>query len=111
MPSWFGRKRSTASCVITVEIVYAHPQHSVAKTVQLPANSRLADALTCVMGDADFNGADLAHSAVGIFGKVATRDQPLKEGDRIELYRPLLEEPKLARRKRASRKASKPGRS
>ena len=35
----------------------------------------------------------------------------LKEGDRIEIYRPLLEEPKLARRKRASRKASKPDRS
>ena len=90
--------------MITVEIVYAHAQRSVAKTVRLPANSRLADALACVMGDADFNGADLAHSAVGIFGKVASRDQPLKEGDRIELYRPLLEEPKLARRKRAGRR-------
>ena len=41
----------------------------------------------------------------GFSARSRSRDQPLKEGDRIELYRPLLEEPKLARRKRASRKA------
>jgi putative ubiquitin-RnfH superfamily antitoxin RatB of RatAB toxin-antitoxin module len=34
---------------------------------------------------------------------VARRDQPLKDGDRIEIYRPLMEEPKLARRKRLSK--------
>jgi putative ubiquitin-RnfH superfamily antitoxin RatB of RatAB toxin-antitoxin module len=45
----------------------------------------------------------LAGSALGIFGKVAQRDQPLKDGDRIEIYRPLAEEPKLARRNRASK--------
>jgi uncharacterized protein len=105
MPSWHGRKKFTANSVITVEIVYALPQHSIVKTLQLPANSRLADALTSVMGDADFAGVDLANLSVGIFGKLARRDQPLQEGDRIELYRPLLEEPKLARRKRASKPA------
>jgi hypothetical protein len=39
---------------------------------------------------------------VGIFGKVARRDVKLRDGDRIEIYRPLQEEPKLARRNRAS---------
>ena len=54
----------------------------------------------------------MANATVGIFGKVAQRDRPLKNGDRIEIYRPLAEEPKLARRNRASRdKASKSGRS
>jgi putative ubiquitin-RnfH superfamily antitoxin RatB of RatAB toxin-antitoxin module len=40
---------------------------------------------------------------VGIFGKVARRDQQLMDGDRIEIYRPLVEEPKLARRKRVGK--------
>jgi putative ubiquitin-RnfH superfamily antitoxin RatB of RatAB toxin-antitoxin module len=40
---------------------------------------------------------------VGIFGKVVQRDQPLQDGDRIEIYRPLAEEPKLARRNRVSK--------
>ena len=71
----------------------------------------IADALALAAADQEFLGVDLGRAAVGIFGKVAPRDQLLKEGDRIEIYRPLLEEPKLARRKRASRKASKPGRS
>ena len=60
----------------------------------------IADALNLVASDQDFLGVDLASCVVGIFGKVARRDQPLMDGDRIEIYRPLVEEPKLARRKR-----------
>jgi putative ubiquitin-RnfH superfamily antitoxin RatB of RatAB toxin-antitoxin module len=94
-----------------VEIVYAEPQRSVTKTLSLAQGAVIADALGLVAADQDFLGIDLSGSAVGIFGKVAQRDQPLKDGDRIEIYRPLLEEPKLARRNRASGKASKSGRS
>jgi uncharacterized protein len=113
MPSWCARKRFTvrSQAVIRVEIVYAEPQRSVVKTLNLAQGALIADALSLVAADQDFLDIDLVGSAVGIFGKVAHRDQPLKDGDRIEIYRPLLEEPKLARRKRASRKASKSGRS
>lgn len=97
--------------MISVEIVYAQTQRSTAKLLKLPQGALLADALALAALDHDFLGVDLTNAAVGIFGKTAPRDQPLKEGDRIEIYRPLLEEPKLARRKRASRKASKSGRS
>jgi uncharacterized protein len=46
---------------------------------------------------------------VGIFGRVASRDMKLSDGDRVEIYRPLVEEPKLARRKRARpQKARRP---
>jgi uncharacterized protein len=89
--------------VIGVEIVYAQPQHSILKALQLAPGSTIADALATAAADPDFFGVDLAHAAVGIFGKVARRDHPLKDGDRIEIYRPLLEEPKLARRKRLSK--------
>ena len=98
--------------MISVEIVYAEPRRSIAKSLQMPQGALVADALSQAASDQDFFGVDLTHSAVvGIFGKLVPRDQVLKEGDRIEIYRPLLEEPKLARRKRASRKASKSARS
>jgi len=103
--------------VINVEIVYAQTERSIAKSFQLPQGARIADALALAAADQEFLGVDLDRAAVGIFGKVAPREQLLKEGDRIEIYRPLLEEPKLARRKQAraqktpSREASKPGRS
>ena len=97
--------------MINIEIVYAQPRRSFAKSLRMPLGARIADALALAASDQEFSGVDLANAAVGIFGKVAPRDQLLKEGDRIEIYRPLLEEPKLARRERASRKASKRGRS
>jgi len=112
MPSWRGRKRSTASVIcnieVNVEIVYAQAQCSIAKSLQIQPGATIADALRLAAVDQDFLGVDLTNSPLGIFGKVAGRDQVLKDGDRIEIYRPLTEEPKLARRKRASRKASKP---
>jgi putative ubiquitin-RnfH superfamily antitoxin RatB of RatAB toxin-antitoxin module len=94
-----------------VEIVYAQPQRSISKSLLLSPGATIADALAEVALDQDFLGVDLGNSPVGIFGKVARRDVQLNDGDRIEIYRPLQEEPKLARRKRASGKASKPVRS
>jgi uncharacterized protein len=97
--------------MLNVEIVHALAQRSIAKTLQLPCGASIADALRLAAADPEFRGVDLANAAVGIYGKVALRDQPLQDGDRVEVYRPLLEEPKLARRQRANRKASKSGRS
>jgi uncharacterized protein len=90
--------------VIGIEIVYAQPQHSILKALQLTPGSTVADALAAAAADPDFFGVELAEAAVGIFGKVVRREQTLKDGDRIEIYRPLLEEPKLARRKRLSKR-------
>ncbi len=87
--------------MIRVEIVYAEPPRSVVKSLSVAPDAVIADVLRAAAADQDFQGVDLANAAVGIFGKVAPRDQRLKDGDRIEIYRPLLEEPKLARRTRA----------
>jgi putative ubiquitin-RnfH superfamily antitoxin RatB of RatAB toxin-antitoxin module len=96
---------------LRVEIVYAQPRRGIIKSLLLAPDATIADALAEAASGQDFLGVDLANSPVGIFGKVARRDAKLSDGDRIEIYRPLQEEPKLARRKRSSRKASKPGRS
>jgi uncharacterized protein len=90
--------------VICVEIVYARAQHRVAKALQMPAGSSVGDALKLAALDADFGALDLTNSPVGIFGRPARKDQGLKDGDRIEIYRPLAEEPKLARRRRVAEK-------
>jgi putative ubiquitin-RnfH superfamily antitoxin RatB of RatAB toxin-antitoxin module len=96
--------------VIRIEIIHAQAQRSIVKALTMPPGALIADALKLAALQEDFQGVDLANATVGIFGQVASRDRPLKDGDRIEVYRALLEEPKLARRNRASHKASKSGR-
>jgi len=86
---------------IVVEIVYAEAQRAVVKSLSLPRGSRLADALLLAAQDAQLQGLDLSCTPLGIFGQLAQRDQVLNDGDRIEIYRPLAEDPKIARRKRA----------
>ena len=48
-----------------------------------------------------FPEIDLARAGLGIFGRVVAPDTPLRDGDRIEIYRPLIADPKQARRTRA----------
>jgi uncharacterized protein len=90
--------------VILIEIVHAQAGRHVAKSMQMPDGSMVADALAVAASDADFAGIDFKNSPVGIFGRLVRGDQPLKDGDRVEIYRPLAEEPKLARRRRAAEK-------
>jgi uncharacterized protein len=98
---------------LQIEIVYAEPQRAIVKTLRLAPGSRVADAVRMAMADPDFSAVDLENSALGIFGKPTRPDQPLKNGDRLEIYRPLMTDPKSARRARAltarEASASKPG--
>ena len=45
---------------------------------------------------------DIASVKVGIFSKIVNRDQVLRAGDRVEIYRPLIADPKEARKQRAA---------
>jgi uncharacterized protein len=96
---------------LEIEIVYAEPQRAIVKRLRLPAGARVADALQLAAVDPDFAAMDLANSTFGIFGKLARADEPLRQGDRLEIYRPLLADPKEARRARARAAPSKYGRS
>jgi uncharacterized protein len=89
--------------LLSIEIVYAQPERSLVKSFSVGPGALLADALKLAALDVDFQGLDLANATVGIFGSVVSRDRPLKDGDRIEIYRPLAAEPKLARRQRAKK--------
>jgi putative ubiquitin-RnfH superfamily antitoxin RatB of RatAB toxin-antitoxin module len=49
-----------------------------------------------------FSEIDLSSNKIGIFGKAAKLDVELSDGDRVEIYRPLIADPKEARKKRAA---------
>ena len=86
---------------LQIEVAYAEPQRAIVKTFRMAPDSRVADALRQAALDPDFGGVNLENPALGIFGRVVGADYPLKEGDRIEIYRPLTADPKTARRARA----------
>lgn len=87
---------------IGIEIAYAEPQRAIVKAYRLAAGAMVADALKLAARDPAFDGVDLEHSPLGIFGSPVRRDQELHEGDRLEIYRPLAKDPKIARRARAA---------
>ena len=86
---------------IRIEIVYAEPQQGIIKSFTLMPGALVRDALAKAATEPAFCKVDLENSPVGIFGKPTHADQVLNDGDRIEIYRPLEQEPKVARRGRA----------
>jgi putative ubiquitin-RnfH superfamily antitoxin RatB of RatAB toxin-antitoxin module len=88
---------------IHVQVCYPSAPLPVLRELTLAEGSTLHDALRA--SDIDVPGLDLATCPVGIFGKKKTPDTVLREGDRVEIYRPLVADPKDARRRRVKTKA------
>ena len=95
---------------IRIEIAYAEPHRAIVKALSLAAGSRIADALRAAALDPDFSGVDLVNSPFGVFGRAAGPEYVLKDGDRIEIYRPLAADPKAARRSRVQQARKKAAR-
>lgn len=89
---------------LEVEVVHAVRGHASVVALVLPAGATVADALAAVADRAPFDTLDLDHVPVGIFGDRVDRDRRLEPHDRVELYRPLIIDPREARRRRASRR-------
>lgn len=87
---------------IRVQVAYAEPQRQIVVHVELPAGSVLSDAIAASNIAAEFPTLEIHPDRVGIFGQKASLQQTLADGDRVELYRPLLIEPKQARRLKAA---------
>lgn len=96
------------SLQIEVQVVYAPSAKSCrAVTVVVPKGSSAEQAIA-LSGMLDLQPEiDAAAIAIGIFGKQVSLQTSLCEGDRIEIYRPLLADPKLARRLRGRKKQGK----
>jgi putative ubiquitin-RnfH superfamily antitoxin RatB of RatAB toxin-antitoxin module len=86
---------------VTVTVVYALPHRATEIELTLPSGATVAQALERSGLDARHPDVDLERSPVGVFGRRVERDCVLADGDRVEVYRPLIAEPKEARRRRA----------
>jgi putative ubiquitin-RnfH superfamily antitoxin RatB of RatAB toxin-antitoxin module len=93
--------------MVDVEVVYAAVDRQALLSVAVPVGTTVRAALLkSGIGEA-FPELNLANCPVGIFGKVIADPQtrPVQAGDRIEIYRPLLADPKEVRRLRAAKAA------
>jgi len=87
---------------VTVEVVIAHPGRQILRRVELAAGSTVVDAVSA-SGLAEAGAAP----RFGIYGKVVSAGTVVRDGDRVELYRPLVADPKELRRLRAAGKRAK----
>ena len=86
-----------------IEVAYATPEKQKIVECQVDAGTSPREAVRFSGIDAHFPGLDLEGCALGVFGKVVPEDYELQDGDRIEIYRPLIADPKEVRRQRAAR--------
>lgn len=87
---------------ILVEVAYARPDEQALVSLEVPEGTTVQQAIERSGVLRRFPEIDLAATKVGIFGKLAKLDNPLREGDRVEIYRPLIADPKEVRKKRAA---------
>ena len=87
--------------LLQVEVVYALPGVAHVVPLQLPQGASIADAIQHSGLLQRCPEIDLAKNQVGIFSTQKPLATRLSEGDRVEIYRPLLIDPKEARRRRA----------
>jgi uncharacterized protein len=99
-----AQREGTLANLISVTVVYALPESATEIDVLLPSGSTVADALDRSGIAARHPEANLAQCPVGIFGKRVDRQSLVIDGDRVELYRPLIADPKEARRTRVKRR-------
>ena len=86
---------------IRVQLCYARPDRQVLEELSVDVGTTLESA---IRGSGILERApeiDLASWRIGIYGKLKPLDTVLRERDRIEIYRPLIADPKDARRRRA----------
>lgn len=91
---------SAESDLIQVEVAYARPERQVILPVMLASGATIEQAIEQSGVLSEFPEIDLSQNKVGIFGKLSKKTAELKAGDRVEIYRPLLADPKEVRRKR-----------
>ncbi len=92
---------------LQVQVCYAKPEMQWLRDLIVPAGTTLHQAIKQSGVLQNLPEIDLTVCRVGIHGKLKTLDTVLRERDRIEIYRPLIADPKESRRKRAAKRADK----
>ncbi len=92
---------------IEVEVAYARPEKQVILTVKGETGMTVLEAIEKSGIQGVFPEIDPGSAKVGIFGKAASQDTVLSPGDRVEIYRELIADPKAARKKKAAAQQEK----
>jgi hypothetical protein len=87
--------------VIHIEVAYATPEKQVLLDLSVLAGTTVAQGIEQSAIRDEFPELNMDIKAVGIFSRKVPLDHVLREGDRIEIYRPLIADPKEVRRQRA----------
>ena len=90
-----------------IEVLYALTAKQYQVVLELPEGATIAQAIECLAQMPECSDWEIDGSGVGVFGQARSLETSLAAGDRLEIYRPLLIDPKNARRRRAeSQRAS-----
>ena len=95
---------------IRIELAYVEGDRPIVKSRVLPGGATVEDALRALMPDWNAVAWLRGERKVGVFGHLVGLDQVLSDADRVELYEPLLNDPKTARRQRAKATLKNSGR-
>jgi putative ubiquitin-RnfH superfamily antitoxin RatB of RatAB toxin-antitoxin module len=88
---------------IRVEVAYAEPARQFLRSLRLAPDASVRTAIETSGVLTAFSSIDLAVNRVGVWNRIVTLGAPLRDGDRVEIYRPLQVDPKEVRRQRAGR--------
>lgn len=87
---------------LRVEVAYARPDRQALLKLRVPSGTTIREAVRLSGIRGEFPEIDLAVSKFGIFGYKAPGDTLVKDGDRVEIYRPLKADPREVRRRLAA---------
>lgn len=90
----------TDSSTITVEVTYARSDEQALIELKVNEGATVSDAIALSKITDKFPEIDLEKNKVGIFGKKTTLETKLNEFDRVEIYRPLIADPKAAAKRK-----------
>lgn len=98
-----------AEQLLSIEVVYAAADRQLLLSLQVPCGCTAREAVLRSGLQSCLSAVDLQQAPLGIFGKAlaAPESRLLEEGDRVEIYRPLLVDPKDMRKRRAAQAAKR----
>jgi len=92
--------------LLSIEVACALPHKQTLRSFRLPAGVTARAAVMQSGLQSVYPAIDFGSCPIGVFGRVVADDHALRDGDRVEVYRPLVNEPRDARRKLAAKGAT-----